>query len=579
MSYSSDTTLCAYPPGGILNSFTIPLPPVVLRFRSPLSSVEETDIFAMGAEVVRYSGYKGTVYTIRNPSFDTYRRIVSLPNLDESPFTPNMGHITTSAITTVMDIQSRITGICRILQDGFPGEQSLFKFHFVADTESIECISSNDLEDDDDEGEIDDDQPMESTGNSLDTDTAAVVASAQVWGGLDSTLHLLYAGTTTQVRMPYGSLAERNVLDGGLLFPFVSRYAASDAQSLAKHFTTFQHLYIENEDDTHEELQQLLTHWTREISKTQLGYRLSHMLTSLDIAIRANTSIFFIIENGEYQGAIVNGGGYTLSRLGGGVIHALSEDDLVKECSEFGFHSSLLREVFRVAGVEYVAVSSMRELHTRISPLGLDAMQKRTIEGILPKLSFAEEMWRQNPTTMTHLIEFLTSCTDNVPANWPLHYDAFFSTSRTELALAAFGRMAPTFRYGGTHRHACTEENGGEVKKTEPYKPSPPTILQSGQNYLKTSAAQWDVLLRTGIIATAEGDVSGGRKWSGADKEHLWKCLSDGLRDSVSLSKKEGRTGGGSGTVEATMETGGRKRNRDIAVEDEAKKKRRVAKF
>lgn len=552
-----------FPKITIGDSFPVQWPEVVVSFEGRPQDVDITALEEMGASLEKVPGRKAETYVVKNPSINALEVIVGMNRLSRS-FVAPQGQIAADSVLTMIGLVTRInaaadvvnmiyatrqyknTGICAF---GFPDSEG--------ETYDITGGFVREIQEKDKEMEVEEGETKEELFfYEASTPTVMLSCDASI-----ATPHVCF-----------GNAANIPGDESGILIPFETNYSQIDPLAITGFLRNFMTLCVVDPSEADTELSDIVSAWTKAISRTSLGEQLAHMMATLDIAVRSQSGIYFIFrEDGHYDGCVLLGSHMTLKQPGVELYGAMSPDDLRKDVEEYGFHSTAVRAVLAAVQSETPLneVMSLRHLREIVwkdgEPSGLI---KNQIGKLLPKIAFNERPLPVHPGSLEQILQLLASPQDSlIPNTLYLHREDFFANDRDGLVLSAFGSRVPSFMYGATKLRA-TSVNVPGYATLPPYSPVPPSTLQIQFVPMRTALPQWQALLRTGIVnLEVQTKLAGSRVFAGEMKSRVWNMLNTYLTQSIEVRKPT------TSTVVYTGELGQKRKGSDDEGDAKRKKK------
>ncbi|QMP84025.1 hypothetical protein [Rhizoctonia solani ambivirus 1] len=203
------------------------------------------------------------------------------------------------------------------------------------------------------------------------------------------------------------------------------------------------------------------------IAKTETGKILSHLFFCIDLSLRLQTTLRVVIHNGIYCGVVMLGTGYTLRMLGRDIVPQRPEV-LKASYLKASPHANALDQIFQKLDFgsdeqkqRYLSTTnSMWDLKRIIQGVsviggstGVEAVKK-----LAKKLYFPGEVAvPASANGIQSVLRCISDGTKDISTLGYLHHSYLFSEDRVELAFAAFGGVAPSFRVP-TGRHMKINE-------------------------------------------------------------------------------------------------------------------------
>lgn len=235
--------------------------------------------------------------------------------------------------------------------------------------------------------------------------------------------------------------------------------------------------------------------WKRSAYSSPLGIELSHMAKVIEIGLNAQARVFPIFEHGKtYRGCYLSGANFSVG-LKDTILRPVpfekNEDDLR---ALFG-HNRFLYAVRdactgedRKTFEEHGTFSSLREIHDFLDEnVTLSAEQIELLRSYAVDNGFHTSFFR--PTVENLDLALTKALKDQeVPSEWPMHYEGFLKADLLEIALSAFGPLVPT-----PHIPGC--------KMISNFRDVPTNSVATFRRCsLESATVEWKEAIKTGVI-------------------------------------------------------------------------------
>lgn len=357
----------------------------------------------------------------------------------------------------------------------------------------------------------------------------------------------------------------RGYLGHGLFCPFEPNYSGTDRRAFHNFVAAFSSVLLPRNDP--QGLNAIGDAWTDEICMTMEGEFLAHMMACLILCKKTQSQPYFIVSNGLYEGCVVHGSTeFSITLLGGDTFSSIDSNGLKEEFNRYAFHSVTLRKVCTSAGLpedeDLSEITTMRKLRDVVygrNGFAFPLSVKTSIEKNLGFLNFREKPVSVNLSSIRDFLSYIDRSNPVVPRNSVfMDRAAFFETDPHILALAMFGRFAPSPISHGTSYTVAVAPSSTQKVSNEP------ANIQFVFKDLRVAAKDWSDFLRGGSIVYPISKVKRSRVFRGAEKTALWGMLKDVAANAMIARK---------GEVAASREiSAGKRKDRDDGPEGSNKK-------
>jgi hypothetical protein len=329
-------------------------------------------------------------------------------------------------------------------------------------------------------------------------------------------------------------------LQNGLFCPFEPNYSAIDARAITSLLAEFHCVVAENGEFSSFE-EKIIEIWRKELSSTTEGEFLAHMIAVLIFCKKVFAQPFFIISNNVYEGAVVHGAEeFEVRMMGGHTTKSLSRTALLEDINKYSFHTSTLMEILqrmKVVGADASKVTSMRHLRKLIygaNNFAIPSGELLWLEKRAMYLNFREKPEGVNIGSLRKFMDFINP-SKSIPIPDSVYMDraALTKTSDTEVAIAMFGRFAPSPIGSGQSYIVAVPSTQDQSKVS-----TPPMTLQFVIKELTAAAADWDSFKKGGKVAMQTLKTKRGRQFRGEDGKMVWTELKTLSLDSFKASRE-----------------------------------------
>lgn len=305
----------------------------------------------------------------------------------------------------------------------------------------------------------------------------------------------------------------------GLFIPFVKELAVKDTITVPTLFSDyFLRSLASSTKVAFEKMDELRAGWGV-ISDTNLGHEISHLCKCIDIAMKAQATLYPIYTHGIYEGTVICGAGYTVS-VHGKVYTPLPYGDLQKLVSDKSAHSYALSKIVKLCEdkqTEIIACTSMRQLSKLLLECTFDELNKQEVIRLAHQLSYSTRYWSTSIANIHRALSFLPNPELEIPNDVPMHPKFVFSMDRVEQVMSAFGHQAPTFMIPGGKKCAFSDKD-------------PPKNFHVRTISVEAAVTDMKYLVEHGYITNNLNNLSKGYKdtsINGPNKVNVWKALGD----------------------------------------------------
>lgn len=499
---------CGYPLRKPTKNIPWTFPPVTYSFSKKPNDRQLADIHLHSTEI---KGRKS------NPTFimdaPNLTKIRSLVSMEVNEMTPHAnGTINIRALKSVYVIQSitshfLLTHVYPAFRHASDQDEAPSNFDVqrkrrkVADSSYVECMANPDshLED-------------------MEEDDDAEKEEGEVPGSEPGNVQLKYAKpTTTAAKNVWGSVKDVPNSDG-IFVPYVSELAVVDTMTVPDVVSRyFMRCLASESNDMFLQMHELRSAWGL-ISKTDLGKEITHIYKCIEVALRAQASIYPVYNDTIYEGTVICGAGYTLN-IGDKVYVPLSYEKLQDEVSEASSHTKAINGImlYLTEGDDADRVkdcTTMRQLSEVVKEVELDVVDRQSIIKHAYNLHFPNTYWSTSVTNTQAMLHHLIS-EKELPDDMPMNPKYLFSVDRVELVLSAFGHSAPSFMI----------PNG---PKCGFQMADPPKNLHIRTVGLETAILDMKFVMENGMITNNMNNLSSRHKdtpVNGGPKREIWKML------------------------------------------------------
>jgi uncharacterized protein (UPF0147 family) len=209
-----------------------------------------------------------------------------------------------------------------------------------------------------------------------------------------------------------------------------------------------------NLNDVPEALHNLKSAWGT-ICFTDSGHEITHICKCIDIALKAQCTVYPVFTNNIYEGTAILGCGYTL-HINREAFTPMSYAGLQNDVKNGSLHTKSIKEIKEAICDEthnkkVEDATSIRELSVVLKGISLDSTQRRNITKSAHNLAYTAGYWSTSANYVIRVLDLLADPNKPIETDIPMHPDYIFSDDRVEMVLSAFGHFAPSFMIqGGT---------------------------------------------------------------------------------------------------------------------------------
>lgn len=316
----------------------------------------------------------------------------------------------------------------------------------------------------------------------------------------------------------------------GIFARYEKDYTTPDRDIFSTFFNTFPGFFKQSE------FVRLGRFWEEEMSETTTGMEMAHLMLSCIIAFKGDKGLvpLFNESTGRYHGCVLTGNQPVVTPAG--AVDAKTEAEVTAEINEIKTHLKVLTDVLGVFNKTDApsSITSMRMLR-RVCGVAddnlpsTDAMTRA--KELLPYLDFGRYL-DINTGSFSSVLPLMADPSLPIPDTLPMHPGYFFTTSRIEGILSAFGATAPTLQTasaGAETRVSNIVSRSGEIRAPNTYSTIPPTILQISRVDTMAAASYWTHILANGTAAmnTTTSAGQSARKFTGTEKADFWRLLNE----------------------------------------------------
>lgn len=348
----------------------------------------------------------------------------------------------------------------------------------------------------------------------------------------------------------------------GIFARYEKDYSSPDRAIFTQFFSTFPDFFMPNE------FALLGSFWEDEMAETEVGGELAHMMLACMIAFKGDKGIVPMYgAGGLYHGCVLTGGGKIVTPAGDVVAKTI--DEVNAEIGEIKTHETVLTSIKAIFNVtadnrEITSMRKLRELCGVREDMLPSTADMEGAKALLPYLNFAGSYLAINTSSFQQVLPLMANPATPIPSTLPMHPGYFFTTSRMESILSAFGSTCPTLQTAtGTSEYRLTNivPAAGQIRAPAAYSPVAPIILQTLRVDVSAAAAYWTHIFTTGTAAmnTSTSAGQGARKYTGTEKQDMWRLLNEWV--GVGVTARGNAPAVAAPEVGAT--DGGRRRQRD----------------
>jgi hypothetical protein len=279
------------------------------------------------------------------------------------------------------------------------------------------------------------------------------------------TIDMSYDRTTRSTVAPW--LNHLSFIDNlpqadGLYCPFYDALAKDDTKTVPDFFERYLVKSLGGSlEDAIFEARSLRGEWGV-LASTSFGRQVTHMVAILDLALQGQCRAVPVFRNGNLQGMLLSGAGYTID-VGREGFRPTSRANLTMAIPHAGLHEAAISKIAQkvpLAVRETIkSASTMWELHCLLIESRIAETDKATVVEAAKNLEFGERSWPVNLLTMEQAFTLIRLPMPLViENNLPIHWSKILCVDKTELVWSCFGGMAPSFRVPGGKRFKLSEE-------------------------------------------------------------------------------------------------------------------------
>jgi hypothetical protein len=326
----------------------------------------------------------------------------------------------------------------------------------------------------------------------------------------------------------------------GLFVPYVRDLCIADTQTvpdlIANYFARCLSPTINGVPDA---LHKLKSAWGT-ICLTDSGHEITHICKCIDIALKAQCTVYPVYTNNIYEGTAILGCGYTLS-MNREVFRPTSYAELQDDVKNGSLHTKSIKEIKVEIDDEehYLEVdnaTSIRELSIVLKGISLDSTQRRNITKSAHNLAYTAGYWSTSTNYVLCALDLLANPDKSIETDTPMHPDYIFSDDRVEMVLCAFGHFAPSFMIQGGTTFDLKQDKI-------------PNTFGVRTVALASAITDMKYVIQEGKITNNKQNLSkkhGDTTVNGQTKKDVWKLLSAVHTNQLATDKEENH-------VEATV--------------------------
>jgi len=356
----------------------------------------------------------------------------------------------------------------------------------------------------------------------------------------------------------------------GLVFPYFKGLNRPDYVTIK---TTFTNLFFRLFGTTFKECKEELVHLKRganSLSNTEAGMEITHVLKGIELALRTQTRLFLLFENG-YLGFCLLGAHFEVYD-GSKWVGPVEYEKLKEELSKLDTHSSAISELctlisavkMKEGGVAEILEGDIKEAMDLISAMRIrdfgDNETNEHIDKALRRLIWPQPFLQISPDT---LLSFLTSLSDK---DWvPKKEQAFYIPNclapleeKLFLLLSLFGPDAPSLWNTRGQKISVLPGKSRKGKEKDSEDVPPPSEIIILPKPLLVALKEWKMILKDAVVSfnpkERAKDHRGHVVRSEDMRKKIWSALQQGLKD-FEVDDEEGPSKKKRKTVEGGVNT------------------------
>jgi hypothetical protein len=420
-----------YPTPETRVTIPIALPPLIYSFNKPPTDSKKARILVHSVE----SSGKGnkSVYTTTMPTLNIIRSLV------EDGVDQKTSHIHG---TVNIDAMKMVIVIRRVLSAFLITHvYSAFRHELEVPEKEEECTTDSNKRRK--IGEVTQTGDDDSTALSLIGDTDELGRDMSNKPRSKNCIKLTHAKPSEEQVHMWGAM-DQIPNASGLYVPYVKELAIDDQLTVPELFNDyFLKSLSNNVDGMVIKYSELKSAWGL-IEGTDFGRVVTHICKCIDIALRAQATVFLIFTNSIYEGTVISGTGYSIG-IRNEIYRPLIFRDLQILVRDSSMHNKSIQRINDMVMPNVTEVRSMRELSNILSGVVLSENEKHEIVEEAYHLAFQQTYWSISPHYIKIMLDLILDADKHIQTNYPMHPKYLFHTGREELVMCAFGHFAPTF--------------------------------------------------------------------------------------------------------------------------------------
>jgi hypothetical protein len=339
-----------------------------------------------------------------------------------------------------------------------------------------------------------------------------------------NTIELKYATPSTITDNKWGVIQEMPNASG-LYVPYIEDLAIGDRNTVPEVVSTyFLKCLASDARGIVSQMNKLRSAWGV-INTTSLGKEISHIAKCIDIALKAQATVFPVYSQSILEGCVISGAGYVVN-VKENVYEPIGYaplQDLVRNSSK---HSQSLVEIkAQVPNTFHNRIddcTTIRELSNILKGAELTDANRAAIMEAAVHLAYKNTYWSTAQNNVKTMLSLLSNPDLGIHPDIPMHPRFLFYSNRYEEVLSAFGHMAPTFMIPNGQRIRLVGE-------------TPPKNFHIRTATIELAIGDMRYLLENGYITNNTQNLSSKHRDSsihGPDKAEIWALLV-GLRASA----------------------------------------------
>jgi hypothetical protein len=432
----------SYPIGAINDMLPLAMPSLIYDFNRPLNDAVKTQLLEHSS-VVRTRGKDS--FIMDNPTVAKIR--VLMVDMSASTDTRHIvGSINANSMKQFIVVIRVLTMFLRTHR--YPA------FRHISDMQAntLLCVQPiNKKRKRNDASALECVAPLTDLIDGIDNDTEYVPTETDP---LDIPITLTRAKPSISNDLCWGPIAHLPNASG-LFVPYVKDLCIADTQTVPDLIANyFARCLSPNINGVPDALHKLKSAWGT-ICFTDPGHEITHICKCIEIALKAQCTVYPVFTNNIYEGTAILGCGYTLS-MNREMFTPMSYAELQNDVKNGSLHTKSIKEIkAEIDDEEYYEdvdnATSIRELSIVLKEISLDSTQRRNITKSAHNLAYTAGYWSTSANYVLRVLELLADSDKSIETDTPMHPDYIFSDDRVEMVLSAFGHFAPSFMIqGGT---------------------------------------------------------------------------------------------------------------------------------